>query len=150
MDFKQVEDTFDRKTWLSECGHYRITYRNLLPDCKRYKPPYYAEVLSEINGRKIWSFAHKRGPFWSFAAAAKACKSNRYQWKRLLKAKSAEEARALIAASRVGLTKRGRSTHQTVKILSYPPKWVEDRMPRRLRRLLPGAGPPRVRQKVKT
>lgn len=149
MEFKQIEDTPQRKRWISECGHYRITHLNTLPECKRYKPPYYAEVLHQYNGKPIWSHAHKRGPFWAFPAAVKACKCNRYQWMRLLKAKSAEESRELIAASRVGLTRNGRSTHQTVKILSYPPKWVADHMPRRLRRLLPGAGRPRDRQKGK-
>lgn len=149
MEFKQIEDAPQRKRWLSDCGHYRITHLNTLPECKRYKPPYYAEVLQQCGDKPVWAHAHKRGPFWAFAAAVKACKSNRYQWKRLLKAKTAEDARELIAASRVGLTRNGRSTHQTVRILCYPPKWVADHMPRRLRRLLPGAGRPRVRQKVK-
>jgi hypothetical protein len=162
MEFDQIEDTPPRKRWLSDCGNYRIDYFNSFPHMNNlrdkkgkfigYKPAYYASVRYNYGDRDIWSFAHKHGRFTSFNAAEKACRTNRRKWKRLLKAKSAAEVRELVEASVVGMGKKkdGRPmrTHQTTKILTTPPAWVDEVIPRRLRRLLPGAGRPKVRKKV--
>lgn len=147
LTFTKTLDTETRKQWLSECGNYRIDYYNSFPYLASYKPAYYASVRMVHSGRTVWAFAHKHGKFNSYSTAEKACRTNRFKWRRYLKAKDAEEARSLIEKSIVGMGRKANGdrlrTYQTTKILSSIPAWVEVRIKRRLHRLLPGAGPPR-------
>lgn len=148
MEFNPIEDTLERKRWLSTCGNYRITHINMLPDCPKYKAPWYAEVQQLVNGNTVWGHAHRHGPWWSYKACEKACKSNRHRWKRFMRCENAEQAREMIEKSKVGINKFGKRTKYACKILVSPPKWIEERMPKRLRRLLPGYGKPHVRKKA--
>lgn len=115
--------------WLSDDGHYRITWSSMFPD-RDMPDTFYACVLTVRHHKRddyeYWNFAGKRGPYRTFKKAQEACEKHLKAWEAFFKIMAgpykgrADRVRELVAKTTVG-------TDETVhKILSSLPKWVRD------------------------
>jgi hypothetical protein len=61
------------KEWLDETRRYRITWIREVGGI-RVPPHFYACVRIKLpNGRELWDFADRRGPYKTFRKAVEAC-----------------------------------------------------------------------------
>jgi len=78
------------KTWLSECGQYRIVWRDevagvAMPD------RYYATVRARrFDGEEWWAFVDRRGPYKTFAKAESDCDRHRKLWAKFIELSHAD------------------------------------------------------------
>ncbi|MGA2059102.1 MAG: hypothetical protein ABSG67_01375 [Thermoguttaceae bacterium] len=64
------------KEWLDETKRYRITWITEVGGV-RVPPHFYACVRIRLpNGREMWDFAGRRGPYRTFKLASKACETH--------------------------------------------------------------------------
>ena len=116
------------KEWRSDCGHYRVCWRNEIPGLGSAR--YYAAVRCDRgDGREFWDFAADRRPYRTLNAAKQACHKNQQTWQRFIDLANAprkgrnELARQQIARSVVG------TKPTTGRILnSCPPIWVQPKL----------------------
>ena len=116
------------KEWRSNCGHYRVCWRNENPGLGSAR--YYATVRSDRGSvrdgsNEFWDFAADRRPYRTLKAAQKACEKNQRVWQKFIDLANVtrkgrlDRARHQIANSVVG-TKPTAS-----RILnSCPPVWA--------------------------
>lgn len=64
----------NRKDWISECGRFRIYWRNTVGGVK-VPPAYYALMYRVLEAGPVWDFAppHDRRPYGKMKLALKAC-----------------------------------------------------------------------------
>ncbi|REJ65589.1 MAG: hypothetical protein DWQ31_16755 [Planctomycetota bacterium] len=124
------------KEWRSECGNYRICWRNEISSLGSAR--YYATVLCRRDdGFEFWDFAAERKPYRTLQTAQKACERSQRVWEKFIGLKRAprkgrmDRARAQIAASVVG--KKGTAGRI---IGSCPPVWVKPRLNPQLLKLI--------------
>jgi len=71
------------KEWRSDCGHYRVCWRNEIPALGSAR--YYATVRCDRgDGREFWDFAADRRPYRTLNAAKQACQKNRQVWQEFI------------------------------------------------------------------
>jgi|GEM_PF-3310044 len=79
------------KEWRSDCGHYRICWRNEIHGLGSAR--YYATVRSDRGDRRdgssggsseFWDFATDRRPYRTLSAAKKACQKNQRVWQKFI------------------------------------------------------------------
>ena len=138
MEFKRKrvhgKTTEIHKRWVSNCGDYRVEWRNELPGGGSF----YAMVRESRRGADFWNFAGRRAPYRTWKAAADACRKHQRAWKRFLNAAGragagrADRLKAMIEKSVEGKAWRAN------KVLRYPPCWAEERLNDAARKLLPG------------
>jgi len=115
------------KEWRSDCGHYRVCWRNELPSLGSTR--YYATVRCNrgdgCDSGEFWEFAADRRPYRTLKAAQKACQKNQCVWLQFIDLAGAprkgriDRARQQITHSVVG------SKPTTGHILnSCPPIWA--------------------------
>jgi len=106
---KRVRGTTPKayKEWRSGCGHYRVCWRNEIPDLGSAR--YYATVrCCRGNGHEFWDFAADRRPYRTLNAAKQACQNNQRAWQQFIDLADAppkgrnDLARQQIARSVVG------------------------------------------------
>jgi len=92
MDFKQKKRIKGRtvktyREWWSDCGEYRITWRNGVFGVE-VDPGFYACVrcvVSHRDQREYWGFANRRGLNRTLKAAKKSCEDGKKAWERFLR-----------------------------------------------------------------
>ena len=75
------------REWRSECGHYRITWRDEFGGVS-VPPRYHACVLSVRPTQRdyeFWGFAGPRRPFKTSKRASEVCSRNKRCWQRFVK-----------------------------------------------------------------
>lgn len=71
------------KEWRSDCGHYRVCWRNEIPSLGPAR--YYATVRSDRgDGREFLDFAADRRPYRTLKAAQEACRQNQQTWQQFI------------------------------------------------------------------
>lgn len=125
MNFQRVKTKKrNYKIWKSE-ERYRITW------CDKYlgvAVPAHFQACVRVHlpeGRDIWDFAGKRGPYKTFKAADKACCQHQRLWTKILQATGIRRVRELCG-----------------KIPSAYPLWIRKEMSSKLRILLESANRP--------
>ena len=120
------------KEWRSDCGHYRVCWRNEIPSLGSAR--YYATVRSDQGdgcdgGKEFWDFAADRRPYRTLKAAQQACHQNQQTWQKFIDLADAprkgrnELARQQIIGSVVG------TKPTTGRILnSCPPIWAQPKL----------------------
>jgi hypothetical protein len=112
------------KEWRSDCGHYRLCWRNETPGLGSAR--YYATVrCCRGDSREFWDFAADRRPYRTLKAAQEACQNNQRVWHQFIDLADAprkghlDRARQQIIGSVVG------TKPTTGRILnSCPPIWA--------------------------
>lgn len=75
------------KEWRSDCGHYRICWRNEIPGLGSAR--YYATARCDRGDRsdgssEFWDFAADRRPYRTLNAAKQACEKNQRVWQQFI------------------------------------------------------------------
>jgi len=71
------------KEWRSDCGHYRICWRNEIPGLGSAR--YYATVrCRRPDETEFWDFAADRRPYRTLNAAKQACRQNQQTWQQFI------------------------------------------------------------------
>lgn len=85
MNFNQTLNDTHNKEWMSECGSYRIVWRDQVAGVS-ITPGYQAmiNVLSR-EGRGYWSWVGRNSPYRTFKAAETACKKHQRDWQKFVK-----------------------------------------------------------------
>ena len=112
------------KQWRSECGHYRICWRNEFPSLGAAR--YYAIVRCQRgDGSEFWDFAADRRPYRSLNAAKQACHQNQQTWQQFIDlADVPRKGRANLARQQITRSVVG-TKPTTGRILnSCPPVWA--------------------------
>ena len=126
MNFTAISDT----TWESDCHCYKV---RAFDSCGgvSIRPGYHALVDSITNldtGASFWNFAGKRGPYWSKAAAERACVRHLNAWKRMLKVMQTPRAGRTDRIRELDATARTGKGYKRQRLLVWPPRWVLNRM----------------------
>jgi len=120
------------KEWQSECGYYRVCWRNEIPSLGSAR--YYATVRCDRgdgrdSSKEFWDFAADRRPYRTLKAAQEACQKNQRVWLQFIDLADAsrkgrlDRARQQIANSVVG------TKPTTGRILnSCPPVWARPKL----------------------
>ena len=135
MNFKRKQRIKGRtaktyKEWYSDCGQYRISWRNEVFGVAMV-PGYHACVRSGEG----WGFARRRGLYRTLKAAQDACEMNWKLWNKFLSIEGrakVSQVRDLIARSMVG---KGTQAYSGMSDL---PVWVEKKANPRLLEVLRG------------
>jgi len=135
MNFKRKQRIKGRtaktyKEWYSDCGQYRISWRNEVFGVAMV-PGYHACVRSGEG----WGFARRRGLYRTLKAAQDACEMNWKLWNAFLVIEGrgkVTQVRNLIARSMIG------KGNQAYSGMSDLPVWVEKKTSPRLLEVLRG------------
>ena len=71
------------KEWRSDCGHYRVFWRNEIPGLGSAR--YYATVrCRRDDGTEFWDFAADRRAYRTLNTAQQACRQNQQTWQKFI------------------------------------------------------------------
>lgn len=123
---KKGVDSKTAKIWVSDCGHYQITWRNevfgvAIPSQYQAMVRCYAEPYSDAQ---FWTFVGRRGPYRKLNAAIEASEKHQRLWDYAMKVSESERKgradrlRVVDAKARVG------SGPTSQRVMSSLPVWV--------------------------
>lgn len=125
------------KTWLSDCGQYKVDWRNESYGV-RIRPVYHATVLCIRNlgdPHKQWDFAGRRSFYKTLEAAQQACEHHHKSWLEAItisegeRAGRADRLRSLEFRSRLKVVRKKGKTRTILyqRIMCSVPIWVTKR-----------------------
>jgi len=112
------------KEWRSDCGHYRVCWRNEIPGLGSAQ--YYATVrCRRADGTEFWDFAADRRPYRTLNAAKEACHQNQRVWQQFIDlADAPRKGRIDLAKHQVAGSVVGNKPTAGRILNSCPPAWT--------------------------
>ena len=91
------------KEWLDETKQYRIVWSREVCGV-RVPPHFYATVQTVLpDGRQMWDFVGRRGPYRTFKKATEDCEANKRLWTKALEASGVHELKKLFGRLPIGM-----------------------------------------------
>ena len=112
------------KQWRSECGHYRICWRNEIHGLGSAR--YYATVRClRPDGSGFWDFATDRRPYRTMKATQQACHQHQQTWQKFIDLTDApRKGRNELARQQITCSVVGSKPTASHILNSCPPVWA--------------------------